>query len=77
MIHHSPPDTSPARELNAERTRLAEAYKNTQPWYYWGPYLSDSGGQFARTIHPLVMPATSSHMITLVPAPTAGAKMAC
>ena len=31
----------PALELNAERLRLAEAHKNTKPWYRWGPYLSD------------------------------------
>jgi hypothetical protein len=28
-------------ELKAERARLAEAHENTQPWYDWGPYLSE------------------------------------
>ncbi len=41
MIQNRTPDTSPALELNAERARLAEAHKNIQPWYYWGPYLSE------------------------------------
>jgi len=41
LIHSTTPDTSQALELNAERTRLAEAYKNTQPWYHWGPYLTE------------------------------------
>jgi hypothetical protein len=28
-------------ELNAERARLVEAHENTQPWYRWGPYLTE------------------------------------
>jgi Mannosylglycerate hydrolase MGH1-like glycoside hydrolase domain/Glycosyl hydrolase family 63 C-terminal domain len=26
---------------DAERIRLQEAHEGTQPWYYWGPYLSE------------------------------------
>jgi Glycosyl hydrolase family 63 C-terminal domain len=32
---------SPALELDAERLRLAEAQKQTKPWYRWGSYLSE------------------------------------
>jgi len=31
----------PGLEHNAERLRLAEAHENTQPWYRWGPYLTE------------------------------------
>ncbi|HEU5380718.1 MAG TPA: hypothetical protein VFV38_35290 [Ktedonobacteraceae bacterium] len=27
--------------MNAERNRLQEAHENRQPWYQWGPYLSE------------------------------------
>ena len=26
---------------NAEQNRLQEAYEDKQPWYHWGPYLSE------------------------------------
>ena len=26
---------------DAEQTRLQEAHEGTQPWYRWGPYLSE------------------------------------
>ena len=41
MIHGTAHDTVQTLELNAERTRLAEAHKNTQPWYHWGPYITE------------------------------------
>jgi hypothetical protein len=31
----------PALEFNAERVRLAEVHAQTNPWYRWGPYLSE------------------------------------
>src|SRR2546427_512660 len=33
--------TPPSLDLDAERTRLAEAHQHTKSWYRWGPYLSE------------------------------------
>ncbi len=41
MVQSRALDQPPALELNAERIRLAEAHEHTQPWYRWGPYLSE------------------------------------
>ncbi len=38
MIHSTAHDTVQTLELNAERTRLAQAHEHAQPWYHWGPY---------------------------------------
>ena len=41
MIYSTALDSVQTLELNAERTRLTEAHENTQPWYHWGPYLTE------------------------------------
>ena len=41
MIQSTAHDTVQTLKLNVERTRLAEAHENTQPWYLWGPYLTE------------------------------------
>ena len=41
MTHSTAQDTAQTLVLNAERARLAEAHENTQPWYRWGPYLTE------------------------------------
>src|SRR5579864_1828415 len=41
MISDTPVSQPPALDLDAEQARLTEAHENTQPWYRWGPYLSE------------------------------------
>ena len=41
MTHGILPDTIRILELDAERARLTEAHENIQPWYQWGPYLTE------------------------------------
>ena len=52
---------------DAERNRLQEAHEDKQPWYRWGPYLTNvNGGPSARIIPPMESHGISSPMITPV-----------
>jgi len=78
MIHNTALDAVKILELNAERARLAEAQENTQPWYQWGPYLTErQWGTVREDYSPLVLPGTSFPMTMPAHARTGGAKTVC
>ena len=61
---------------DAERNRLQEAHEGKQPWYRWGPYLTErQWGTVREDYSPNGMPGISSHMSTPARARIAGAKM--
>ncbi len=41
MTHSTTLDKVQTLELKVEHARLIEAHENTQPWYHWGPYLTE------------------------------------
>ena len=74
--------TAPSRDTTAEHARLAEATGRAEdnlfeanPWYEWGPYLSERAwGTCGRTTATAVMPGASFHMIMHGPGPIGGTK---
>ena len=76
--------TAPSPDNTAEHARLAQATGRAEdnlfesnPWYEWGPYLSNArGAPYARTTATTVTPGASSHMIMRDLARTDGTKTA-
>ena len=61
---------------NPEQNRLQEAHEEKQPWYRFGPYLSErQWGTVREDYSPMAPHGISSHMIMPVRARTVGAKM--
>ena len=78
------PSSAAPRGSTAEHARLAQATGRAEdnlfesnPWYEWGPYLSERpGAQSGRTTAKTATLGTSSLMIMLDRAPTDGTKTA-